>query len=97
MDNKCPNCGAPFSATDRVCKYCGAELKSQKASDEVKKTDEVKKVSKGPAITNTGSSKQAHIHLSNNYVIKGKRRKGWLIALIVIVALVVIPLVLGKF
>jgi len=80
--NNCPQCGAPISGGDSVCRYCGKKFdvavnQPHEAIQASVKNDE-KRVNK--PISNMPH--QAGIHLSNRYEIKKKRSFGKFLAIL---------------
>ena len=90
MNEKCPQCGAPRSSNDTVCKYCGEKL-TPVQTQEIPVAGNQQQVQSGQPviIVNNGPQKPSYqtvqpIHISNTYNI-GKKKKHVLLWIILIV------------
>ena len=103
MNEKCPQCGAPRSPNDAVCKYCGEKLPiAQSSSNENHSSKTTSSNGQPVVIINNGSTHKPQpstvqpIQISNTYVY-GKKKKRWLpIVIIVIIIIAVIISVITK-
>lgn len=67
----CPQCGAPISKGDSVCRYCGRKFESDVDHSRNSGTSKGKEErNENRPISNI--SQQARIHLSNRYELKKK-------------------------
>ena len=102
MSEKCPQCGAPRSPEDTVCKYCGEKLSPVQANQPQQAAVNQQTSQGQPVIivNNNGASQPKYkpvqaIHISNTYVNKDKKKKGWIVVLAIIVVIGIIGAIAG--
>lgn len=99
MSEKCPQCGAPRSPNDTVCKYCGEKLSPVQTGE---KTAASQQAQSGQpyVIINNGNQQPAYktvqpIHISNTYNIGKKKKHVVLWIILILIGLGLIGAVIG--